>query len=111
MNLLHICLVLLIFLVVGCVAEKYVIQTSSNMEPTIKKGEKIKIEPIDLSTLKENDIVVVKIPQISNPIVTRVIHINKTYDFFIGKGDGNPEPMFWEKQIFLKYIQAKVVDK
>ncbi len=100
-----------VILVTGCVASNQVRQVSQSMEPTIKKGEIVTIEPVNISQLKVGDIILFQPATVNFPVITRIVILDWENQTFTGKGDANPASNGWEKGIPLDQIMGKVLNK
>lgn len=98
-------MVSLIF-ITGCSSSKSLKVVSSSMEPTIKNGEFVRVEKVNILDVKGGDIVVFDSEKGS--VVARVVSLNNAAGTFTAKGDANIGIAVWEKDIPLSNIKWRV---
>jgi signal peptidase I len=75
--------------------DKSVVMSSLSMEPTVKQGATVYYKSVPYDSLKVNDIIIYKDPQIpSNMILSRITQIDS--DGLVTKGDFNVAAYFWK---------------
>lgn len=74
-------------------------------------GDAFVVRNVPANGIKVGDIIVYSVPQRRDPIIHRVIKINKTDDKFIfsTKGDANFDQIIFEKDITQNQIHGKVI--
>lgn len=90
---------------------EYVVVVSKSMEPSICRGDIVKVEN-DPGNIEVGDIIIYKATWIPEEVLHRVIATNKTKNgttYFIAKGDNNPvqdpEPVY-QDQIVSKVVMS-----
>ncbi len=94
-------------------ATEYNVMVSKSMEPSIYRGDIVKVEN-DPTNIQVGDIIVYHAIWFDEPVLHRVTDINKAKNgttYFIAKGDNNPVPdpePVYQNQIISKVVTSNV---
>lgn len=80
----------------------FLVVTSRSMEPSFRVGDLLLVRPIEISTIKKSDVLVLPVPEIPKLRYShRVVDISRELNGYSIKtqGDANPTPDAWRLNV------------
>lgn len=85
----------------------FLVVSSRSMEPTMQAGDMLIVRPVEISTIKRSDVLVLPVPEIENLRYShRVVDISRELNgyFIKTQGDANPAPDAWSLNVTDKEV-------